>query len=97
MRLLREEKDNTFTQRSFVGSQIPDYAILSHTWGNDNEEVTFRDILDSTGKGKAGYDKIRFCAKQAAVDGLQYFWIDTRCINKDSESELSEAIRCMFR
>jgi hypothetical protein len=28
---------------------------------------------------KAGWKKIQFCAKQAAADGLQYFWIDTCC------------------
>jgi hypothetical protein len=47
---------------------IPKYAILSYTWGA--EEVTFRDLIDGTGKSKAGYNKIRFYAYQAANDGL---------------------------
>lgn len=42
---------------------IPKYAILSHTWGQDTEEVTFRDMVDGTGQDKAGYKKIKFCAK----------------------------------
>ena len=33
------------------------------------EEVTFRDLIDGTSRSKAGYNKIRFYAQQAAVDG----------------------------
>jgi hypothetical protein len=35
--------------------------------------------------------------KQARQDGLEYFWIDTCCINKTNQSELSQAINSMFR
>ncbi|KAH7079189.1 hypothetical protein BKA63DRAFT_551591 [Paraphoma chrysanthemicola] len=77
-------------------SSVPGYAILSHTWGSDDEEVTFQDIKCGTGKGKAGYRKIRFCREQAAKNGLDHFWIDTCCINKDSSAELHEAINSMF-
>jgi len=73
------------------------YAILSHTWGKDSDEVTFEDILEGSGRDKAGYDKIKFCGEQAARDGLQYFWVDTCCIKKSSDAELSEAINSMFR
>ena len=47
---------------------IPQYAILSHTWGA--EEVTFKDLMEGTGKDKAGYEKIEICRKKAASDGL---------------------------
>jgi hypothetical protein len=77
--------------------EIPRYAILSHTWGPDAEEVTFKDLIDSTGENKAGYDKIRFCGEQAKRDGIQYFWVDTCCIDKSSSAELSESINSMFR
>ena len=40
---------------------IPRYAILSHTWGADDDEVTFRDLTEGTGRNKAGYRKIEFC------------------------------------
>ncbi|RYP58955.1 hypothetical protein DL770_010316 [Monosporascus sp. CRB-9-2] len=76
---------------------IPSYAILSHTWGPDTEEVTFRDLVDGTGKDKIGYEKIKFCAEQAKRDGLQYFWVDTCCIDKSNNNELSTAINSMFR
>jgi hypothetical protein len=77
--------------------EIPRYAILSHTWGPDAEEVTFKDLIDSTGEEKAGYDKIRLCGEQAKRDGIQYFWVDTCCIDKSSSAELSESINSMFR
>ncbi|OAL44145.1 HET-domain-containing protein [Pyrenochaeta sp. DS3sAY3a] len=97
MRLLQCQGDNTFKLVYRVDKQIPPYAILSHTWGADEDEVTFRDLIEGTGTTKVGYRKINFCAKQAAVDGLQYFWIDTCCIDKKSSAELLEAINCMFR
>jgi NACHT domain/Heterokaryon incompatibility protein (HET) len=99
MRLLRLEDDGEFSlTKDLVGDDtIPPYAILSHTWGSDTEEVTFEDMTDSSGKDKPGYDKIRFCGEQARQDGLQYFWIDTCCINKTNYAELSQAINSMFR
>lgn len=42
----------------------------SHSWGK--KEVSFQDAEAGTGKGKAGWEKIQFCAKQAAAAGLQY-------------------------
>ncbi|PVH97808.1 HET-domain-containing protein, partial [Periconia macrospinosa] len=95
MRLLRFE-DGEFSPVEFVGRNIPPYAILSHTWGEDYEEVTFKDLEDGVGKSKAGYSKIQFCGKQAARDGLRYIWVDTCCINKSSSAELQEAINSMF-
>jgi hypothetical protein len=97
MRLLKHEDDGEFSPIEFFGDKIPRYAILSHTWAADNKEVTFKDLVEGTGKGKDGYTKILFCGKQAAKDGLQYFWIDTCCIDKSSSAELSEAINSMFR
>jgi hypothetical protein len=96
MRLLEHNANGKFSLTEyFIGNNTPKYAILSHTWGE--EEVTFRDLIDDAGKNKAGYEKIRFCAKQAANDGLQYFWVDTCCIDKSSSAELQEAINSMFR
>lgn len=85
-----------FSLTEHVG-EPPPYAILSHTWGTDNEEVTFRDLIDGTGTEKEGYRKLKFCGQQAARHGLEYYWIDTCCIDKASSAELSEAINSMFR
>ncbi|KAK0618869.1 hypothetical protein B0T14DRAFT_478724 [Immersiella caudata] len=98
MRLLKRAPNGGFClTKDFVGGSIPSYAILSHTWGPDSEEVTFQDLMNGAGKHKTGYEKIRFCADQAEHDGLLYFWIDTCCINKENSSELAEAINSMFR
>ncbi|KAF2192932.1 HET-domain-containing protein [Zopfia rhizophila CBS 207.26] len=99
MRLLRRCDTGEFTlTEDLVGDEaIPPYAILSHTWAEDAEEVTFKDLTDGTGKGKPGYKKIRFCRERARQDDLQYFWIDTCCINKANKAELSQAINSMFR
>ena len=99
MRLLEYNSAGQFSlTKDFVDDdEIPPYAILSHTWGADAEEVTFKDLTDSTGADKLGYEKIRFCAEQARRDKLLYFWVDTCCIDKSNNNELSEAINTMFR
>jgi hypothetical protein len=97
MRLLKLEANGEFSLTNDITHPATPYAILSHTWGEDNEEVTFDDLKDGSGKTKNGYKKLRFCGQQAARDGLQYFWVDTCCINKSNSTELSEAINSMFR
>jgi len=97
MRLLRLNARGKFSLTEFVEDNIPPYAILSHTWGANDEEVTFKDLVEGTGKSKAGYTKIRFCGEQAASNRLQYFWVDTCCIDKSSSAELQEAITSMFQ
>lgn len=77
MRLLQLKDDGEFGLVTFFSRNTPRYAVLSHTWGADQEEVTFKDLLDGTSKTKPEYSKIRFCGQQAAKDGLQYFWVDT--------------------
>jgi hypothetical protein len=96
MRLLEFNTDSEPSLTTFFADKIPQkYAILSHTW--EEEEVTFEDLRDGTGVEKAGYEKIRFCGEQARRDGLEYFWVDTCCIDKSSSAELTEAINSMFR
>jgi hypothetical protein len=99
IRLLQRKPDGSIVFRETTSSHVPAYAILSHTWGK--EEVLFQDMEDgadmSKTVSKAGWKKIQFCAEQAAVDGLQYFWIDTCCIDKKNAVELSAAINSMFR
>jgi len=79
----------------FVGNDIPQYAILSHTWGDG--EVTFQDWKDlREASKKLGFAKIQSACTQARNDGLHYIWVDTNCIDKSSSAELSEAINSMF-
>jgi hypothetical protein len=100
MRLLNLQPNGGFyLTEKLLDDAIPRYAILSHTW--ENEEVIFEDVVDGLDRdklrGKGGYKKIEFCGTQAAVDGLQYFWVDSCCIKKSSDSELSESLNSMFR
>jgi hypothetical protein len=97
MRLLEDDGHGNLSLIEKHNNDIPRYAILSHTWGADGDEVTYRDLIKGTGRNKPGYKKIDFCRVQAASDGLQYFWVDTCCIDKSSSAELSEAINSMFR
>lgn len=80
-----------------VWKDIPEYAILSHTWLEQEEEPTCQDIKDKTGTDKPEYIKIKnFCA-QAAAEGYDYVWVDTCCIDKTNNVELQEAINSMFK
>jgi hypothetical protein len=97
MRLLELKEDGEVSLTKELIKEIPPYAILSHTWGDDGDEVTFKDLTEGSGKTKIGYRKIQFCGKQAALDRLQFFWLDTCCIDKSNGAELSEAIISMFR
>ena len=99
---------NTTTKRlsHFFDEQRPTYAILSHTWGT--EEVTYQDLhtfhqngseseeSSSPISSRAGWRKIKACCGQASIDGFEWVWIDTCCIDKSSSVELSEAINSMF-
>jgi hypothetical protein len=97
MRLLRRRSEDDYSLTHFIEGAIPPYAVLSHRWGQDDEEVTLKDITNGTGKDKAGYKKVQLCAEQAARDSLEYFWVDSCCIDKENYAELSHAINSMFR
>lgn len=98
MRLLHARADGGpgFSLTTKDEGNIPDYAILSHTWGGDNDEVIFEDIQNGRGTDKAGYTKLEFCAAQAARDSIDYFWVDTCCIKKTDSTELNESLIRMF-
>jgi len=93
MRLIHSK---TFELEQF-GDDVPPYAILSHTW--QEEEVSFGDMCrnPTTATRLKGWSKIRKSAEFARRDGIEYIWIDTCCIDKSSSAELSEAINSMFR
>jgi hypothetical protein len=78
------------------GNDIPEYAILSHAW--TNEEVSFTEWLEPWPaiKSKAGYVKLRDACAVALARGNKWLWADTVCIDKSSSAELSEAINSMY-
>jgi hypothetical protein len=91
MRLLNT---HTLKLEELPGNDYIAYAILSHTW--EEEEVTYQDMQlgNEHASTKAGYSKIVASAKHALDEGWQYIWIDTCCIDKSSSTDLSEAINC---
>jgi hypothetical protein len=96
MRLLHSDTQGKLALTDFHGKTIPPYAILSHRWSDS--EILVEDVLNGTYKEREeGYRKLAFCAKQAAQDKVQYFWIDTCCIDRWNNSERSKAINSMFQ
>ena len=90
--------------QEFFDSTTPPYAILSHRWGSD--EVSYQELQLAIKQQKVpgalklpgnGFCKIDASRRWAAKDNLQWVWIDTCCINKESSVELSEAINSMYR
>ncbi|KAG6359715.1 hypothetical protein INS49_010767 [Diaporthe citri] len=80
------------------------YAILSHRW--IGSEITFEqlgghiDALRSAGVTpleSPQQDKIRGACQTARAKGIKWMWIDTCCIDKSSNVELSESLNSMFQ
>jgi hypothetical protein len=92
----------TYRLEMFSSSKsIPPYAILSHTWGDEKDEVTFKemtpDVESSPTAEKEGFTKIKMACIKALELNLKYAWVDTCCIDKSSSAELTEAINSMFK
>ncbi|KAK7956531.1 uncharacterized protein PG986_005753 [Apiospora aurea] len=90
----------TYELHDFWGNQVPNYAILTHTW--DGEEVTHQEWLAWLAStrpsvaNKKGFQKIMGACEKAKEDQLPWLWVDTNCIDKASSAELSEAINSMY-
>jgi hypothetical protein len=93
MRLL-DVQDYKF--KEFAATKVPRYAILSHTW--TDQEFQFqamkRDL--NSAKSKPEFFKIQKTCEMAQKNGIRYVWIDTCCIDKRNTAELDEAIGSRF-
>jgi hypothetical protein len=90
-------------------SDIPEYTILSHRW--EDHEVSYQKLLEvikpspihallDTTPGTLDnpqFAKIQKCRDKAIKQNFQWVWIDTCCMNEESNAELSEAINSMDR
>ncbi|KAH7120574.1 heterokaryon incompatibility protein-domain-containing protein [Dactylonectria macrodidyma] len=88
----------TYEITEFLG-RIPQYAILSHTWGSDElslQEWQRMNTSDLFNCPKSGCKKVLQACALARLDWLDFIWVDTVCIDKTSSAELSEAINSMF-
>ena len=84
--------------KDFFSDAIPEYAILSHLWGNTEDEVSYKQFRKrSVPQDLPGMVKIGNFCNLAATNGFQWAWIDTCCIDKRSSAELSEAINSMYK
>lgn len=95
MRLLNT---TTFELKEFLDEDLPEYAILSHTWIGD--EIVYQDLQTRDGSWKKktkSFKKLSGFGSIALESGYAWCWIDTVCIDKSSSAELSEAINSMFR
>lgn len=98
MRLLNT---STLELSTFQG-QCPPYAILSHTWGEDEAPFTRFSQKRARFLGpiaqikRRRYCKVIKACALAVSQGYQWIWIDTCCIDKSSSAELSEAINSMY-
>lgn len=67
---------STLTLEEFFEDTVPPYAILSHTW--DEDEVTFQDFTSSRKwRHKKGAQKVFHICKLALKDQCEYAWVDT--------------------
>lgn len=80
----------TLEQREFFESELPPYAILSHTWRA--EEVSLKRLQKDDQRDGPGWQKILDFCRVAREAFLAWGWCDTCCNDKTSSAELSEAI-----
>jgi len=90
---------STYEIEKFDDPSIPPaYAILSHTWGE--EELELRDLCGPDAIQRTqGNNKIKNTCilAQMQTPKLSHAWIDTICIDQSSSSDKSEAINSMYR
>jgi hypothetical protein len=97
MRLLKL-KDGEPVLRDFAGTDLPAYAILSHTWGPEDEEVSFYDIVSGTGRAKRalqGEEKVFGSQHKSTLKTISNLGVLYREQGKltDAEDMLSRALQ----
>ncbi|KAI5984990.1 hypothetical protein EDC04DRAFT_3002318 [Pisolithus marmoratus] len=86
-----------------LDDKVMDYAILSHCWGTkvSYEEMVGLMKMEEQEREEVmhhdGYQKIIKSCEQAMKDNCKWLWIDTCCIDKQSSSELLQAINVMYQ
>lgn len=77
--------------------KIPEYAILSHTWGPQETSYQEFSVPHTERSETPAYSKIKSFCHFAAKDGFEYVWVDTCSIDKSSSAEFQEAINSMYK
>lgn len=92
MRLINVKKARL---EEFLSQEKPAYVVLSHRWTEN--EVSFSDICAADFQSATSSRKFRGMLQQAKHNRAYYAWIDTCCIDKTNNVELSEAINSMYQ
>ncbi len=87
MRLLHVQ---TLKFEQFPDDDVPSYIVASHGWSKD--EATFADLKEHVEKKGDGFKKvIGFCgAVSKHRPDIKWIWIDSCCIDKRHQAELSK-------
>jgi hypothetical protein len=88
---------STLKLHEFTAYDIPEYAILSHTWFKDEVKFHEMEAPDDSLLRKPGFTKVKRFCELAKSMGHKYAWADTACIDKRSSADLTEAINSMFK
>lgn len=93
MRLLNT---STYGFEEFSDRPIPYYALLSHRW--EKRESSYQSYNLRQGNDGPGVRKIvHFCDfAKAQQPPYRYVWVDTCCINKQDNTELTVSINSMY-
>ncbi|KAF3013172.1 hypothetical protein E8E14_000408 [Neopestalotiopsis sp. 37M] len=85
-----------------LGGQEPKYAILSHRW--QSSEIKLNDLPawkrlrdDKTSPKLQSVLKLEQFCSMARLEGYDYAWMDSCCINQKDPVELSTSINSMYR
>jgi len=112
MRLINVEAFLDPTQKiqvlkHFNGEELREirYATLSHCWcaAGLAGELQLKELDEFTPeavqglRNRPGYQKIVKSCSLAREQGLEWLWVDTCCIIRENESDLSEAVNSMYR
>ncbi|KAF7511882.1 hypothetical protein GJ744_003115 [Endocarpon pusillum] len=96
MRLLQADENGEFSLTDDLINNIPPYAILSHTWGEDHEEVSFIDLTRGPRRTKAGYKKLRFLHSRLHATAYDTFgWIHAASTKRTTLSFQKPSLRCI--
>lgn len=80
-------------------SSVPSQAPRLANGRNEPRTLASHPLVMVAGVLTAGRglcEKIRGACAMARREGYEYIWVDSSCINKESSSELSEAINSMY-
>lgn len=77
------------------------YAVVSHCWNHAtaDSEVRHKEYhasLSPQDEQKAKWKKVQMARRIASDHGLEWFWLDTCCIDHSSSAEVEEAINSMY-